>query len=133
MAMELLLNYKEIDINAYTYFDGGTLGFDDVNEETLLFYEPYSERYFKSTLYRVLQAEYHINRNFALGADISLNDFYLFLGIEKTDGGDMIGWSGVDGYEWIDFENIRSTLEDGTPYYIISPMFEPVDFTENLY
>lgn len=124
---------QKIDICAYTYFDGGTLGFDDVKEETLLFYEPYSERYFKSTLYCVLQAEYHINRNFALGADISLNDFYAFLGIEKIDGFDLIGWSGVDGYEWIDFENIRSILEDGTPYYIISPMFEPVDFAEDLY
>lgn len=124
---------KKVDIYASTYFDSGTLGFEDVNEETILFYEPYSERYFKSTLYYVLQAEYHINRNFVLGADISLNDFYSFLGIEKTDGGDMVGWSGMDGIDWIDFENVRLALDDGTPYYIISPMFEPVDFTGNLY
>ena len=113
-----------------------TLGFEGeegIDTETLLFYEPYSERYFKSTAYRVLQVEYHINRIYIMGGDITLNDYYSYLGIEKIDGGDLIGWSTVDGLEWIDFENVRSTLEDGTPYYIINTPFEPVDFTEDLY
>ena len=123
---------EKVDICSYTYFDGGSLGFGDVEEETILFYEPYSNRYFKSTLYGVLQAEYHINRNFVLGADITLNDFYSFLGIEKIDGCDLVGWSGADGYEWIDFTNVCSALEDGTPYYIITPMFEPADYTEDI-
>lgn len=113
-----------------------TLGFEGaegIDTETLLFYEPYSERYFKSTAYRVLQVQYHVNRVYIMGGDVTLNDYYSCLGIEKIDGGDLIGWSAVDGLEWIDFENIRSTLEDGTPYYIISTPFGPFDFTEDLY
>lgn len=49
----------------------------------VLFYDGYSQRYFESKISQVLQAEYHLNRNFAIGADVTLNDFYLFLGIDR--------------------------------------------------
>lgn len=100
--------------------------FNGTDEEKRLFYDAYSDRYFESTISHVLQAEYHLNRNFTLGANVTLNDFYLFLGISKIDGGDDIGWSWYD-YElpWIDFENIPMKLEDGTPYHMITMVFGP--------
>lgn len=107
-----------------------SLGFEDTDEEKILFFDSYSERYFESTISQVLQAEYHLNRNFAISGDVTLNDFYLFLGIDKIDGGDNVGWSTLGGYCWIDFANIPSKLEDGTEYHIISSIFAPEDCSE---
>lgn len=107
-----------------------TLGFEDIDEEKVIFYDSYSERYFESTISQVLQAEYHLNRNFVIGGDVTLNDFYLFLGIDKVDDGDTVGWSVLDGYTWIDFSNMPSKLDDGTKYYIISAVFDPECYLE---
>ena len=120
---------EKVPIYAECWCSEYTLGFENTNEEKLLFYDSYSERYFESTISQVLQAEYHLNRNFAIGRDVTLNDFYLFLGIDKIDGGDDIGWSTMDGYCWIDFSNISSKLDDGTDYYIITTAFCPEDFS----
>lgn len=116
---------KEVPIYAPSVLDNSSLGIEFLNEEPCLFYDGYSERYFESTIGRVLQAEYHLNRNFAIGGDVVLNDFYNFLGITPMEGGDKIGWSCLDGYCWIDFDNYSSTLDDGTKCIVISPVFLP--------
>ena len=122
---------KGISIYATSLVIGDeTLGFDDIDEEYHVFYDGYSDRYFESTINKVLQAEYHLNRNFAIGGDVTLNDFYVFLGIDKTEGGDSIGWSCLCGYCWIDFNNYCSSLDDGTKCYVISPVFSPDCFDE---
>ena len=74
-------------------------------EGPVTFYEPLSTRYFERTINEVLEAEYHLNRNFILRGEVSLNEFYEFLGLEKTDDGNKYGWSqicGFDiyGYQW---------------------------------
>lgn len=92
----------------------------DVNEgqETLLFYDEYSDRYFERTMAEVIDAEYHLNRNFILKGAVDLNEFYLFLGLEPTPLGRCIGWSfylGVEsGYQWVDFYNKKITIDDGS-------------------
>ena len=122
---------KDISIYATSLgIDDETLGFDDIDEEYHVFYDGYSDRYFESTINKVLQAEYHLNRNFAIGGDVTLNDFYVFLGIDKTEGGDSIGWSCLGGYCWIDFNNYCSSLDDGRKCYVISPVFSPDCFDE---
>ena len=123
---------RSIPIYAPSVCGECSLGLEHTDERKRLFYDIYSERYFESTISQVLQAQYHINRNFVLGGDVVLNDFYLFLGIDKVDGGDDIGWSCLGGYEWIDFNNTISTLEDGTKYYRIDAMFPPENFAEDL-
>lgn len=104
------------------------LYFDTAEPEiTRTFYDSYSNRYFESTISRVLGAEYHLNRNFMLGGNISLNDFYDFLGLEKVDGGDLIGWDMFYGDEtWIDFGHQTTTLDDGMEIMVISFVFGPV-------
>ena len=116
---------EDIPVIAQTV-TGGLQSFDGSDEERVLFFDGYSQRYFESTISHVLQAEYHINRNHVLGGDISLNDFYLFLGLDKVEGGDEVGWF-IDSYdlEWIDFENIPMKLDDGTKYYMICITFAP--------
>lgn len=128
---------EKVNIYADTAF--GTccsgLDIDNLHEQELVFFDNYSNRFFKSTFGRVLQAEYHLNRNFQLCGTVMLNDFYEFLGIDKTEQGDHIGWGQNlwnDGICWIDFNHIKNTRTDGTEYFVIDIPFGPsVDFEED--
>ncbi len=121
---------KEIEITASGGFCNSSLSIDDrANPEAVrTFYDPISERYFESTLSKVIEAEYHINRNFVLGALITLNDFYEFLGLSPTEYGETVGWFVSDELYWIDFDNRMVTLddsEDGMEVCIIYPLYYP--------
>lgn len=102
------------------------LDFEDADEEDHLFYDSFSGRYFTSTISKVLQAEYHLNRNFALnGGGISLNHFYDLLGIDDIPEGNVIGWFVNDEMYWIDFDHSKAILEDGLECYIIDMVYTP--------
>lgn len=121
---------KEIEITASTGFTNSSLSIDDrANPEVVrTFYDPISERYFESTLSKVIEAEYHINRNFVLGALITLNDFYEFLGLSPTEYGETVGWFVSDDLYWIDFDHRMVTLddsEDGMEVCVIYPVYCP--------
>lgn len=108
------------------------LSVEDSGSESKLFYDEYSKRYFQATIEQVLTAEYHLNRNFALGGCIPLNEFYEFLGLKPTEYGDTVGWSICDGLRWIDFNHHKTYLEDGMECYIIQMVYEPsVGFDED--
>lgn len=98
-------------------------GVDD--EPTRLFYDCYSKRYFEITIENVLKAEYHLNRNFSLRGDATINEFYKFLGLERLDWGDDFGWSVDDGMAWIDFDHGLVVLDDGLECCIIEPVYSP--------
>lgn len=122
-------------ITASNLFDNSSLEFEGANEELRLFYDAISERYFQATISQVLQAEYHLNRNFALsGGFITLNEFYRFLGIECVPEGDEIGWMVSDGLYWVDFNHNRTMVDDGlngeVECYIIDAPFPPASETE---
>lgn len=106
------------------FSDGSTLEFGD-NDEEVTFYDVFSQRYFTSTVNKVLQAEYHLNRNFVLRGGAELNEFYDFLGIKPIDGGDSIGWSCGENMYWIDFNHRKVTLDDGLEVRFIEMIFEP--------
>lgn len=98
--------------------------------EILTFYEPHRDEFFEMTMEELITAAYHLNRNFALRGYSPLNEFYEFLGLSKTDTGEVIGWSldsgmAFYGYQWIDFDISKRKLDDGMTYYIISFPFEP--------
>lgn len=74
--------------------------------------------YFQSTKADVIEAEYHLNRNFQLRGSASVREFFAFLGILDQfphEFGDAIGWDvgvmmddwGVE--PWIDFEHWHTT------------------------
>lgn len=122
-------------IYAGTFVATTSLGFEEADEEERLFYDAISSRYFQATISQVLQAEYHLNRNFALsGGFITLNDFYDFLGISKTPEGDKIGWMVSDGLYWVDFDHQRTVVDDGlngeVECWIIDAPFPPVTYEE---
>lgn len=87
--------------------------------------------FFESSLNRVIQAEYYSNRDFAIGTQLSVNDFYGFLGLDPIDDGDEIGWTMSSGYSWIDFRHYKTTLEDGLEVCIIDMDYVPeLDFEQ---
>ena len=92
-------------VSACGLCDNTSLAFDERNpEDVRLFYDSFSKRYFESTVAQVLEAEYHLNRNWCLGASVYVNDFYNFLGMPTIPGGDELGWHWIysDGLAWID-------------------------------
>lgn len=120
----------EVAKKKYISADGCYIHDPDSVSEELLFYDSFSQRYFTSTMSSVLNAQYHVNRNFALRGWSDLNELYDFLGLEEHSGGDVIGWSSDEMLEggltpWIDFENRLVEMDDGLECYIISTLFEP--------
>ena len=123
-------------ITAETVMTNTTLDFGITEEPEIIrtFFDTFSNRYFESTISKVIEAEYHLNRNFMLAGVIALNDFYDFLGLEKTEYGDMLGWSQCSGdIYWIDFNHHKVDIEDGIEVFVIDMPYEPTDdFLEDI-
>lgn len=99
--------------------------FEDATEERRVFYDRISDRYFESTIGKVLQAEMHLNRNLAQFGENSLNQFYELLGIDPIPEGDKIGWyiddEAANNEEFfVLFSHPHMSIDDG-------PTREPVD------
>lgn len=102
-------------------------------ELTRTFYDAFSKRYFDSTMSAVVQAEYHLNRNYVLGADPTVNDWYDFLGLEHIDCGDEYKWDICSGFYWIDFNHSVFKLDNGADIVMINMPYEPeMIFEEDL-
>jgi hypothetical protein len=120
---------KDVPIYAGTVFNHGTLRDPDQDQsDKVLFYDVYSRRYFNATMAAVIEAQYHANRNFILRGGTPLNELYDFLGLEKIEGGDDLGWGSdmfENGYMWIDFKNELVRMDDGMECYVISSYIDP--------
>lgn len=119
---------EEMRVCNYNLISYCDLSVEDGTSEPRLFYDEYSNRFFESTIERVMNAEYHFNRNFVLRGYAFLNEFYEFLGIEKTDFGDKVGWAVDDENEfyWIDFNHRKAPMDDDTlEAYIIENPWGP--------
>lgn len=111
-------------LSAGTLCGQSCLDFGDEDDEAL-FYDVFSERYFTSTVNRVLQAEYHFNRNFVLRGMACINEFYEFLGIKPIEDGSCYGYTCDDGLSWVDFDHHKTALEDGLEAHVIDIPWEP--------
>ncbi|GHU53214.1 hypothetical protein FACS1894132_04770 [Clostridia bacterium] len=102
----------------------------DSDSERILCHDIYSNRYFTATMAAVLNAEYHLNRNLSLRGWASINEFYDFLGIEKLDIGDRVGWCYDQlmdiGILWLDFQNIRAVIDSNMECVAISALYNPI-------
>lgn len=95
----------------------------------VLLYEPYYDLFFSRKFEELVDAEYQLNRKFAMDSKVCLNDFYDFLHLPKTKTGNALGWSfeASDyryGYSWIDFEH-KLVNKNGKTYYIVETVYPP--------
>lgn len=120
---------KTKDVNISSEYMGVMccdLSIEENDSEPRLFYDEYSGRYFEKTIEQVINAEYHLNRNYVLRGYSTLNEFYNFLGLEETQYGYILGWTPTDeGTFWIDFNHRKVVLDDGLECYVIEMPFEP--------
>lgn len=117
---------KDTYISASGMLGRSSLVFEERDPDSVrLFYDSFSKRYFESSVPQVLEAEYHLNRNRSLGMEVSVNDFYDFLGLELIDGGDELRWFWCDEIGWVDFSHRKTVLDDGLEVYIIDIVFPP--------
>ena len=111
---------------ARNHYDYHVLGME-YPDQKVMWYEPYSNRYFEMYERELIDAEYHFNRNFVLGGSRSLNDLYEMLGLAPTKKGEDIGWCVCDGYMWVDFEHVlQRNKDDSKAYYILQPVYPPM-------
>lgn len=83
-----------------------------------LFYDEYSEQYFRSTYYKVQRAEYELNRLMLTRDYVYLNEWYEELEIDTIDNGYDVGWSTFQCIEiywqpWISVDHYKFTTENG--------------------
>lgn len=102
----------------------------EVDDGKQLFYDYFSNRYFESTMEKVLYAEYNLNRSLSMNGYAALNEFYEFLDIPTIEYGIKMGWSQAELFEtswqnWLDFRHDIVEMDDGLECCIISMMFEP--------
>lgn len=138
-------SYKEYRKKVEDYYGEGSdeeiveeIAKDHYEEKTVvlaegekLFYDEYSKRFFKATKTRVSEAKYFLNRDLTLRDYAYLNEYYEYLGLDEVEGGWSLGWSVgacMDMYwqPWVDFGHSVNTMDDGTEYYIIRMLMEPI-------
>ena len=108
-----------------------------LEDDTELFYDFYSGRYFESTKEAVLRAEYETNRSLFVNCAVGLNEFYSFLGLDEMPEFDDVGWAcgqmdEMYWHPWIEFQHEEividedSSEEAGLECTIIHLPMEPV-------
>lgn len=101
------------------------------NSDTRLFYDMYSKRYYESTMEKVKDAEYQLNRKIAVGYSATIDDYYRCLGLDGIESGDITGWASgmlMEYYwqEWVDFSYDVAVMDDGLECCIVTINQEPV-------
>lgn len=123
-VVNAIMAQRAEDVQIYTtgLMSNDILTFDAEDEEEHVFYLPCSDVFFKSTFRKVLEAEYHTNRNFVLRGFVLLNEFHEFLGIEPPLPmyQKQFGWGCVelDGIYWIDFDNSKKATNLPIPEWV---------------
>ena len=108
---------------------------EDTDDGKLLFYDAYSNRYFRTTNEIVLSAEYKINKILQEDCYASLNELYDLLDIPKVDYGEHMGWSSAQMFDmywssWLNFSHEKVLLDDNLECTIITMTDPMVDFGE---
>lgn len=93
------------------------------NGETLC-YDTMSGRYFMSDINKLKKAMNDLNYRMTTNYDLTLNEFYLEIGLSEIDIGSEIGWSVNKGL--IDLRFSSQLTEDGRPCLVVSHNNEPV-------
>lgn len=118
------------------------------NEDQVLFYEPYTERYFWSTVRRVTEAKLYLNKALTVRGNCSIGQFLEYLGLPVNDDSlYLTGWNAywfaeMTGSEaWLNIREIYTEVddkvdEDGNDipsFYTICYEYDPILNHEDYY
>ena len=98
---------------------------DDENDDgKTLFFDQFSNRYFRAHNETVLRAEYEINKILSTDGGAALNDYYELVGLPAVDYGDYLGWASAQMYEmywdgWLYFHHTKVDMDDGMVCWLI--------------
>lgn len=93
-------------------------------ETVRTFYDARTKRYFESTLSKVLEAEYHYNRDYTGIGEVDYNRFCEYVGLDPIEGDEDV-FNVEGGLWWIDFNNRLEVLDDGMEVIVIETEFGP--------
>lgn len=89
------------------------------NEDQVLFYEPYTERYFWSTVRRVTEAKLYLNKKLTIDGNCSVGQFLEYLGLRVDDDSlYLTGWNAywfaeMTGHEaWLNIREVYTDVDD---------------------
>lgn len=122
---------KDMYINSHGMFGSGCI-YDpetDDNSDKVLFFDWFSNRYFESTFASVTNAQYHLNRNWITQGEVTVNDFYEFLGIDTIPELELVGWPceySEEGVIWLDFDVYKAPIDENMDCFVISPSVGPI-------
>lgn len=131
MAMPGAERAKDVPVYAYHGPLGMACDLDfHADEEKRTFLDAWSGKYFVSTINKVMAAEAHLNRNFQLGCEESVEEWYEFIGIDPPEKckSTEYGWVQEDELCWIDFNHYKMTTDDGFECYVIEFAWEPYPY-----
>lgn len=124
---EIKVEHPEDTIFTYDEWMGYLDNSSDDNPGTpMLFYDVASGIYFEKTLEQVLLSEYHLNRDYVLNGEVTMDDWWFYLGLDVPKSGNDVIWTPMDADEyWIDFAHVKRKTEEGAYYYEINIITEP--------
>ena len=104
-------------ISCGDFYQGTATSVDLDDEVQRIFFDELSGKLFCSTMAKVLEAEYHVNRKMTSGLFVSTHDWYDLLGIE--DPNDLpwpndqieVGWEVNDSFQWLDFDHEKHVMD----------------------
>lgn len=94
-------------------------------DQMCMFVEEYTGQWKYAYEREIMDAEYHINRNYVLRGYMTLDEYLEIFGFDPVEGSDIIGWSTSDSeMYWIDFYH-RTVEQDGKEIQVISTTLSP--------
>lgn len=110
-------------------------GIQNKDDGKLLFYDTYSQRYYRATTEKVLLAELQINEILNKRESASLNEYYSLLDLPPIEFGDDIGWVALSMYDanwdsWLHFFKTEIVMEDGTDCIMVDFTAPSLDFVK---
>lgn len=97
---------------------------EDTGTGNELFYDTFSDRYFKMSMEQFLFGRYEFNRTYQLAGAVNFNYLYSLWGVKKSKFGELIGWneyymSGEWDASWIDIDLRKLTTANGDTIWMI--------------
>lgn len=124
---------KKIDekgLSGALYTVPSNIFIEDTGTGDDLFYDTFSDRYYKMSMEHFLLCRYEFNRTYQLKGSVNFNYLYRLWGVKESKFGELIGWneyymSGEWDAGWIDIDCRKIKTVKGDIMYLIDYYIPP--------